>query len=80
MIGKFLCDVCQNAEICKYCDEYKKVYYTVADGALNCENADGSMDIRRVKEVPFVDVDVNCKYHLREPMPPNIGSVFVKKI
>lgn len=67
MNDKILCDECAHAEICKYREEYKKVYAAVANlktGEVLSNDAHG---FRNVSDIPYIDVIVDCKHLKRAP-------------
>ena len=70
MTDKILCDECAHAEICKYREEYKKVYASVANLEIGEALHNGAHSIRKVSDIPYIDVIVDCK-HLRRA--PNTG-------
>lgn len=67
MNDKILCDECAHAEICKYREEYKKVYAAVANLKIGEALSNDAHSIRNVSDIPYIDVIVDCK-HLRRSL------------
>ncbi len=70
MNDKILCDECTHAVICKYREEYKKVYAAVANLKIGEALSNDAHSVRNVSDIPYIDVIVDCK-HLRRS--PNTG-------
>ena len=61
------CDKCANTEICKYREEYKRISAAVANLTICEEIAEGAHSIRKVSDIPYIDVILDCKYLRRAP-------------
>ena len=66
MTDKILCNECQNAEICKYREEYGQVHADMTRAQMYKTLDDGRHSIRNVSDVPYVEVIVDCKYFRRK--------------
>lgn len=67
MIDKIICDECAHAEICKYREEYKRVSAAVENLTIKKALSNGAQDIRKVSDIPYIDVILDCKYLRRAP-------------
>ena len=59
------CDKCANTEICKYREEYKRISAAVANLTICEEIAEGAHSIRKVSDIPYINVIVECKHFRR---------------